>query len=665
MISANELRQKFLDFFVEKGHTRIPSASVVPDNDPTVLFTTAGMHPLVPYLMGEKHPAGTRLCDVQKCIRTGDIDDVGDDSHLTFFEMLGNWSLGDYFKADSIRWSWEFLTDPKWLGLDPERIAVSVFAGEDGIPRDDEAADIWRQAGVPEERIFYLPRENNWWGPAGQTGPCGPDTEIFYITDKEPCGPDCSPACDCGRYLEIWNNVFMQYLKTADGQYLPMEHKNVDTGMGLERTIGVLCGAKSVYETDLFTDIIARIESLSGKKYGESPEITRAMRIVADHLRSATFILGDDKAVTPSNVDQGYVLRRLIRRAVRFGMQLGMPDDAPQAIAEVIIAQYQDVYDELRRHHDAIIDELGKEVTRFQRTLRQGMREFEKIFKRIKQFLDNLDKFEYVLPNPENIEQATQLAKQIGSNLRPLPEFEMLQNAVARMRQGFELVASASDDLKKARDGIAAIDGQQAFRLYDTFGFPIEMTVELARENGLIVDEDGFKKAFAIHQQKSHAGAEQRFKGGLADHAVETARLHTATHLLLGALRKVLGDDVYQRGSNITAERLRFDFSFGRKVTKEELAQVQQLVNEAIKADVPVVCEEMTVDEAKAQGAMGIFESKYGEKVKVYTIEGYSKEICGGPHANRTGELGEFIIKKEESSSSGVRRIKAILKYDN
>lgn len=665
MISANELRQKFLDFFVEKGHTRIPSASVVPDNDPTVLFTTAGMHPLVPYLMGEKHPAGTRLCDVQKCIRTGDIDDVGDDSHLTFFEMLGNWSLGDYFKADSIRWSWEFLTDPKWLGLDPERIAVSVFAGEDGIPRDDEAADIWRKAGVPEERIFFLPRENNWWGPAGQTGPCGPDTEIFYITDKEPCGPDCSPACDCGRYLEIWNNVFMQYLKTADGQYLPMEHKNVDTGMGLERTIGVLCGAKSVYETDLFTNIIARIESLSGKKYGESPEITRAMRIVADHLRSATFILGDDKAVTPSNVDQGYVLRRLIRRAVRFGMQLGMPDDAPQAIAEVIIAQYQDVYDELRRHHDAIIDELGKEVTRFQRTLRQGMREFEKIFKRIKQFLDNLDKFEYVLPNPENIEQATQLAKQIGSNLRPLPEFEMLQNAVARMRQGFELIASASDDLKKARDGIAAIDGQQAFRLYDTFGFPIEMTVELARENGLIVDEDGFKKAFAIHQQKSHAGAEQRFKGGLADHAVETARLHTATHLLLGALRKVLGDDVYQRGSNITAERLRFDFSFGRKVTKEELAQVQQLVNEAIKADVPVVCEEMTVDEAKAQGAMGIFESKYGEKVKVYTIEGYSKEICGGPHANRTGELGEFIIKKEESSSSGVRRIKAILKYDN
>ena len=665
MISANELRPTFLDLFVEKGHTRIPTASVVPDNDPTVLFTTAGMHPLVPYLMGEKHPAGTRLCDVQKCIRTGDIDDVGDDSHLTFFEMLGNWSLGDYFKADSIRWSWEFLTDPKWLGLDPERIAVSVFAGEDGIPRDDEAADIWRQAGVPEERIFYLPRENNWWGPAGQTGPCGPDTEIFYITDKEPCGPDCSPACDCGRYLEIWNNVFMQYLKTADGQYLPMEHKNVDTGMGLERTIGVLCGAKSVYETDLLTDLIARIESLSGTQYGASPEITRAMRIVADHLRSATFILGDDKAVTPSNVDQGYVLRRLIRRAVRFGMQLGMPDDAPQAIAEVIIAQYQDVYDELRRHHDAIIDELGKEVTRFQRTLRQGMREFEKIFKRIKQFLDNLDKFEYVLPNPENIEQATQLAKQIGSNLRPLPEFEMLQNAVARMRQGFELIASASDDLKKARDGIAAIDGQQAFRLYDTFGFPIEMTVELARENGLIVDEDGFKKAFAIHQQKSHAGAEQRFKGGLADHAVETARLHTATHLLLGALRKVLGDDVYQRGSNITAERLRFDFSFGRKVTKEELAQVQQLVNEAIKADVPVVCEEMTVDEAKAQGAMGIFESKYGEKVKVYTIEGYSKEICGGPHANRTGELGEFIIKKEESSSSGVRRIKAILKYDN
>ena len=587
-----DLRAMFLKFFQDHGHAVISSASVIPENDPTVLFTTAGMHPLVPYLMGQKHPAGTRLTDVQKCVRTGDIEDVGDFSHLTFFEMLGNWSLGDYFKKEMIPWSWEFLTSEKYLGLPKDRLAFTVFAGDKDCPRDDESADLWRSCGVADDHIFYLPKENNWWGPAGVTGPCGPDTEMFIITDKEPCGPDCSPACSCGRYLEIWNDVFLQYNKKEDGTFEPLAQKNVDTGMGLERTICVLNGKKSVYETDLFENILGKIAELSGKTYGSDEATTKAFRIIADHMRTSTFIMGDDRGVSPANVDQGYVLRRLIRRAVRYGMEIGMPDGFTGEIAKVIIEQYKDVYPELKRNEAFVLEQLALEETRFAKTLKQGNREFEKLAQRVK-------------------------------------------------------------------DG--RIDGESAFHLYDTYGFPVEMTCELAKDAGLTVDMEGFKECFKKHQATSQAGAEQRFKGGLADHSAQSARLHTATHLLHAALRKVLGDEVAQKGSNITAERLRFDFSFGRKMTKEEIAEVERLVNEAIDAHAPIVCEEMTVPEAKAQGAIGLFANKYGENVKVYTMGSYSKEICGGPHATNTGDLKSFKIQKEESSSAGVRRIKAVI----
>ena len=592
-MTSGELRSMWLNFFKSKGHAVIPSASVIPENDPTVLFTTAGMHPLVPYLLGSKHPAGTRLTDVQKCIRTGDIDEVGDASHLTFFEMLGNWSLGDYFKKEMIAWSWEFLTSPEYLGLDKDKLAFTVFEGEGDIPRDDEAANYWMENGVKKENIYFLPREHNWWGPAGQTGPCGPDTEMFIIKDQPPCGPDCSPACSCGRFLEIWNDVFMQYNKTADGQYVPMAKKNVDTGMGLERTVCTLNGCKTVYETDAFTNIIAKISELSGKHYDDDEATTKAFRIVADHLRTSTFIMGDPRGVSPSNVDQGYVLRRLIRRAVRFGMELGMPEGFTAEIGKVVINQYAEIYPELKQNENFVLEQFKLEETRFARTLRQGEREFEK--------------------------------------------------AVSRMGEN------------------KVIDGVVAFNLYATYGFPIEMTRELAKEHGLTVDEAGFEKHFAEHQKSSHAGAEQRFKGGLADSSAQSARLHTATHLLHAALRRVLGDEVAQKGSNITPERLRFDFSFGRKVTKDELAQVEALVNEWIKADVPVVMTETTVEDAKKEGAIGLFESKYGERVRMYTMGEYSKEICGGPHASHTGELVSFKILKEESSSAGVRRIKAVI----
>ena len=591
--TSGELRTMWLNFFKDRGHAVIPSASVIPENDPTVLFTTAGMHPLVPYLLGSKHPAGTRLVDVQKCIRTGDIEEVGDSSHLTFFEMLGNWSLGDYFKKELIAWSWEFLTSPDYLGLDKDKLAFTVFEGEGDIPRDDEAAGYWMENGVKPENIYFLPRKHNWWGPAGQTGPCGPDTEMFIIKDQPPCGPDCSPACSCGRLLEIWNDVFMQYNKTADGQYVPMEKKNVDTGMGLERTICTLNGVKTVYETDAFTGIIAKISELSGKQYGESESVTKAFRIIADHIRTSTFIMGDPRGVSPSNVDQGYVLRRLIRRAVRYGMEIGLPEGFTCEIAKVIIAQYAEIYPELKQNESFVLEQFKLEESRFARTLRQGEREFEKI--------------------------------------------------VAKLGES------------------KIIDGMTAFDLYATFGFPFEMTRELASEHGLEVDEAGFKKHFEEHQKNSQAGAEQRFKGGLADHSVQTTRLHTATHLLHAALRKVLGPEVAQKGSNITAERLRFDFTFGRKMTKEEIAEVEKLVNEWIQADVPIEMKETTVAEAKAEGAIGLFESKYGERVRMYTMGPYSKEICGGPHAQHTGELVSFKIKKEESSSAGVRRIKAVI----
>ena len=590
-LTTTELRKLFLEFFRSKGHTVIPSASLIPENDPTVLFTTAGMHPLVPYLMGAAHPAGKRLTDVQKCVRTGDIDSVGDASHLTFFEMLGNWSLGDYFKKESIAWSWELLTDEKWLGIDKDRLYFTCFEGNENAPRDTYSHDRWVEMGVDPSHIFYLGAKHNWWIP-GTSGPCGPDTEIFFDTGKEKCCESCDPSCSCGKYLEIWNNVFMEYFQPVNEPLRPLEKKNVDTGMGLERTIATLQGAESVSDTDAFVNILAKISELSGKNYKDNADTVKAFRIIADHIRTATFLLGDPRGVTPSNVDQGYILRRLIRRALRYAMQLGMGENSLGRIAEVVIADYGDVYPELKENAKHIVMELDAEEARFQRTLVNGMREFERI----------KGKFE---------------------------------------------------------NGV--IDGKNAFRLFDTFGFPIEFTEEMAKENGLTVDTEGFKAAFEEHQQKSKAGAEQKFKGGLAEATDETAKLHTATHLLQAALRKVLDESVSQKGSNITAERLRFDFSFPRKVTPEELKQVEELVQQAIDAHVDITCEEMTVPEARAKGAIGLFGDKYGEKVKVYTMGEFSCEICGGPHAANTGDLGTFKIKKEEASSAGVRRIKAVL----
>ena len=645
--SANELRSLFLRFFEEKGHARIPSASVIPENDPTVLFTTAGMHPLVPYLMGEKHPMGTRLTDVQKCIRTGDIDEVGDPSHLTFFEMLGNWSLGDYFKKEMIPWSWEFLTSPDWLGLDPDKLAFTVFEGDQDAPRDEEAANLWRAQGVKDENLFYLPKKHNWWGPAGLTGPCGPDSEMFIIRDQPPCGPDCSPACSCGRYLEIWNDVFMQYEKKADGTFVPLKQKNVDTGMGLERTYCVLMGANTVYETEIFARIIGKIEELSGKKYGENEEITRAIRIISDHMRTATFIIGDDRGVTPSNVDQGYVLRRLIRRAVRHGMKLGMPAGFTCEIARVIIDQYKEVYPELERNGEHTLEQLKLEEERFQRTLKKGMAEFEKVYGNM---MKKHEAFTALKANKADPDAVAAALKQLPPSPENKPVIEQVKDG------------SISDaTIDALLQGCAKMDGRSAFKLYDTYGFPIEITCEMAAEKGIEVDVDGFNERFKKHQENSHAGAEQRFKGGLQDHSEQTTKLHTATHLLHAALRKVLGPEVAQKGSNITPERLRFDFSFGRKMTDEEKKEVERLVNEYIKAGAPITCEEMTVAEAKAQGAIGLFESKYGERVKVYTMGEFSKEICGGPHATNTGDLKSFKIKKEEASSAGVRRIKATI----
>ena len=648
-LSSNELRALFLKFFQKKGHSVIPSASVIPENDPTVLFTTAGMHPLVPYLLGQKHPQGTRLTDVQKCIRTGDIDEVGDMSHLTFFEMLGNWSLGDYFKDQMIPWSWEFLTSPEWLGIDPDKLAFTVFEGDEDCPRDEEAANLWRKCSVKDDHLFYLPKEHNWWGPAGVTGPCGPDTEMFIIT-KKPCGPDCSPACHCGAYLEIWNDVFMQYNKQKDGSFIPLTQKNVDTGMGLERTICVLNGKKSVYETDAFTGILAKIEELCGKKYTPDDENTRAFRIVADHMRTSTFIIGDPRGIGPSNVGQGYILRRLIRRAVRYGMGLGLQEGFTAEIAKVIIDQYKAVYPELEQNKAFVLEQLTLEEGRFARTLKQGEKEFDKVMNNLRRTREAMEK---ILAD-DTLAAAEEAVK--THVLRPQPD---MVSAIEAVKAGD--LAKVKAECQKIHDSLNVIDGRSAFKLYDTYGFPIEITKELAAENGLTVDEADFAKRFEQHQATSRSGAEQIFKGGLADHSEQTTCLHTATHLLQAALRKVLGDEVHQKGSNITAERLRFDFTFGRKVTPEELTQVEALVNEAIAAKVPITMEEMTVSEAKAQGAMGLFESKYGEVVRVYTMGPYSKEICGGPHANNTGDLVSFKIIKEEASSAGVRRIKATI----
>ncbi len=592
-MKAHELRDKYIAFFVSKDHTQISGASLIPENDPTVLFTTAGMHPLVPYILGQTHPSGTRLVDYQKCIRTGDIDAVGDPHHLTFFEMLGNWSLGDYFKEEAIRYSYEFLTE--WLGIDPNKLSVTVFAGDADVPRDEDSAAVWRSLGIPDERIYFLPREDNWWGPAGEAGPCGPDSEMFIDTGRPACGPDCRPGCSCGKYFEIWNDVFMGYRKTLEGTYVPLERKCVDTGMGIERTIAVLQGKKSVYETEVFTPVIAAIEQLSRVSYGNDETTDISVRIIADHVRTSVFILGDQRGVKPSNVGQGYILRRLIRRAVRHGRKLGIEGKFLSDLAAVVIDMYAQAYPELADNRDFVLTELRLEEDKFSTTLQKGEHEFAKM-----------------LPN-----------------------------------------------LLKGKSRV--INGRIAFKLYDTYGFPIELTEELAAEHGFTVDNEGFDAAFQKHQEVSRAGAEQQFKGGMADHSDLTTALHTATHLLHQALRTVLGSHVGQKGSNITPERLRFDFTHDAPMTKEELQRVEDIVNDVIQRDLPVSFDTMTLEEAKDQGAIAFFESKYGEQVKVYSVGDFSKEVCGGPHVEHTGTMGRFRIKKEQSSSAGVRRIKAVL----
>ncbi len=594
MITPDQLRSKYLDFFKSKNHAVISGKSLIPENDPTVLFTTAGMHPLVPYLLGEPHPAGARLVDYQKCVRTGDIDEVGDPAHLTCFEMLGNWSLGDYFKKDSIAYSWEFLTSPDWLALDPGKLSVTVFKGDDNAPRDDESAGYWKAVGVGEDRIAYLPASDNWWA-AGPTGPCGPDTEIFYWVGEGVPPAGSNKGTDPANWMEIWNNVFMQFNRIDEKTLVKLPKQNVDTGMGLERTVCVLNGKTSVYQTESFQPIIAAVEAVSGYAYGTDPAKDPSVRIIADHVRSATMILGDPKGVTPSNVGAGYVLRRLIRRAVRHARKLGIEGGFLGKPAAVVVDLLSGAYPELAENRAKIIDELAREEAKFLETLQKGEHEYEKM-------LPNL------LRNPQKV-----------------------------------------------------MSGRLAFKLYDTYGFPIELTQELAAESGMTVDLAEFDAAFKKHQDLSRAGAEQTFKGGLADQSEQATKYHTATHLLHKALRMVLGDHVAQKGSNITAERLRFDFSHPAPMTPDEVARVQAIVNEQIARDLPVTMEMMNLDDAKASGAMALFGEKYESVVKVYTIGDFSKEVCGGPHVERIGTLGKFVIQKEQSSSAGVRRIRAVL----
>ncbi len=594
-MKADELRQMYLDFYQSEGHTVISGGSLIPENDPTVLFTTAGMHPLVPYLLGEPHPSGTRLCNVQKCIRTGDIDSVGDLSHLTFFEMLGNWSLGDYFKEEAIAWSYKFLTSSSYLGFDPGCLSVTVFAGDENVPKDEESIAIWKKLGISESNIHALPMKDNWWGPAGKTGPCGPDTEMFIDTGRAPCGASCRPGCSCGKYFEIWNDVFMQYNKLEDGTYVSLQQHNVDTGMGVERTIAMLQGKSSVYETELFSPVIEAISDTAGRKMNEDEDTAIAFRVVADHLRSSVFILGDPRGVSPGNLGQGYVLRRLIRRSVRYARKLELESGVLCKLATAVIDGYKHVYPELGERREWITSELGQEEERFEKTLSRGMAELNKVLEKLQEH------------------------------------------------------------------GQTVFPGRVAFRLYDTCGFPIEFTEEICAENGMNVDRAGFDKAFEKHKEVSKQSAAKAFKGGLADHSEMTTRLHTATHLLHKALQETLGSHATQKGSNITAERLRFDFSHPEKVTREQLDQVEKMVNDAIRADYPISFESMTLEDAREQGAMALFGGKYGEMVKVYSIGDFSKEVCGGPHVARTGELGHFRIKKEEASSAGVRRIRAIL----
>jgi len=612
-MKASDLKKKYLDFFVKKGHRVLPNVSLIPENDPTALFINSGMHPLVPYLLGEPHPLGRRLVSNQRCLRTQDIEKIGNPSHLTFFEMLGNWSLGDYWKKEAIEWSWEFLT--KELQLDPKRISVSCFAGDKDSPRDEESAKIWESVGIPYSRIYFLGKEDNWWS-VGETGPCGPDTEMFYDTGKKACGPDCHPGDNCGKYFEIWNDVFMEFNRKPNGQLEKLKQRNIDTGMGVERTTAMLQGKDDVYQTELFSGLINQIEEISGRKYDK--ENQRAMRIITDHLRAATFALAD--GVNPSNVEAGYVVRRLIRRALRYGRQLNINSLFTFLIAETVVNLYQKEYPYLRENKDLILNQLQKEEEKFQKTLENGLKEFEKVS-------------------------------------------SMVRTIEPKM-----------------------ISGDIVFHLYETYGFPLELTEELAGERGLRVDKDGFEKAQKRHQEKSKASLNKKFAGGLADHSQEVTKLHTATHLLHQALRQVLGEDVHQVGSNITPERLRFDFTHLEKLTPEQIKQVEDLVNEQISKDLAVKMEMMSLDEAKKQGALAFFTDKYknlcfaqklvsrsaqnkealvsrsaqnGDQVKVYSLGNFSKEVCGGPHVGSLGEIGSVKIIKEESVGAGRRRIYA------
>ena len=586
-MKAIEIRNKYLNFFKEHGHAVIPSAPLIPENDPSVLFTTAGMQPLVPYLLGEKHPQGTRLTDYQKCVRTNDIDEVGDNRHLTYFEMLGNWSLGDYFKDESIQMSFDFLT--KELGIPVEKLSVTCFAGDEDCPKDEVSANAWKRAGIPEERIYFYGKDDNWWI-AGEEGPCGPDTEMFYDTGKPACGPDCQPSCDCGKYVEIWNNVFMEYFKDQNG-YSKLKQRNVDTGLGLERMTMLLQGKETPFDTELFLPVMDKLKEI------QKVDIIESRRIVAEHLRSSMMIISDGGR--PSNLDRGYVLRRLIRRMIRHMNKLQIDLNELSTLIDINVDNLKEMYPDLEKNREVIKNVIIEEKNKFVKTLSHGEREFEK-----------------------------QVAKLKENNVDTIP-------------------------------------GTVVFRLYDTYGFPPEVTKELAEENGFKADLNEFEKLFKEHQEKSRQGAEHKFKGGLADQNEneKTIAYHTATHLLHEALREVLGEHVKQSGSNITEERLRFDFTHPQKMTKEEIQKVEDLVNEQIKRDLTVTCEEMSYEDAKNSGAIGLFTDKYGDKVKVYTIGDFSKEICGGPHVTHTGDMGTFKIKKEESSSSGVRRLSRCL-YD-
>ena len=583
----------YVKYFKDRGHSVIASASLFPEDDPTVLFTSAGMHPLVPYLLGQPHPEGKRLTNIQKCFRTTDIEEVGDTTHLTFFEMLGNWSLGDYWKKEAITWSYEFLTSKKYLGFNPDKLSVTVFAGDDDSPRDDEAANAWRSVGIPDERIYFLGRDDNWWI-AGNSGPCGPCSEMFIEVDAIPkCGPDCRPGCNCGHFVEVWNDVFMSYRKMDDGTYELLPMKSIDTGMGVERTVAMLEGVSSVFETELFVPLIDHVKELSGKEDFTADD-QHLIRIIVDHVRAAVMIMADDRKIGPSNVEQGYIVRRLLRKAIHSADRLGIGKGFMNSLAEIVIDMFKDLYREVVRNKEFIMNNLTAEEAKFRKTLSKAIRRFEKIY-----------------------------------------------------------------------NDTGTVTGADAFLLFTSFGLPLEMTRDLAEEKGIKIDMEEFSKQFEEHREISRTATHGKFKGGLAEHSEKIVKLHTATHLLQEALRRVLGDEVTQNGSNITEERLRFDFTFSRKLTSEEIKEVEKMVNDVISQDLEVTQEFLPYNEAIERGALAFFKENYGETVSVYSVGDFSMELCGGPHVKRTGVLGKFKIGKQKKIGAGIVRIRATIEEDS